>query len=158
MPPEATSAPSATPKLTEAEVEDLKQEQKKVVEQAKKNEVAAEKAVANKVVTSSVEKSEPIPDGFPVLNVPIIPGAQIIASSKSGNTYAMTIKVNIPVEDAYNHYFNLYDAIGSARITSQIANKSLSVDMSKKGLKMEFTFESDGENSSNVTMNVTDLS
>ena len=146
--------PGITPQVSEEEAEKMADEQKAIVQQAEVQEQQAQKEVAKKVVTSSVAESVPIPDGFPVQNVPIIQGAQIVSASKEGNTYHMVLRVNISSQDAYKHYFDLYDATGSVRIVAQSAGKSLSIERTKSGLTTDFAFADENEGASKITMKV----
>lgn len=147
-------AEAIAPKVNEEEAKVIASEQKKVAAEAKKQEIQAEREVAKKVVTSSVAESAPIPDGFPVQNVPIIQGAQIVSASKNGNTYNMVLRVNVSASDAYKHYFDLYDSLGSVKINSKSENTSLSIERSKSGLKADFSFADENEKSSTVTITV----
>ncbi len=67
----------------------------------------------------------------------------------------MVLVVNIPSSDAYKHYFDIYDATGSALIVSNEENKSLSVERKKSGLKADFSFISEGESKSKIIIKAT---
>lgn len=146
--------PSAAPHVSQEEAQKMAEEQKTIAQQAKAQEQQAQKEVAKKVVTSSVAESAPIPDGFPVQNVPIIQGAQIVSASQDGNTYNMVLRVNISAQDAYQYYFDLYDATGSVRIVSQTAGKNLAIERTKNGLTADFSFADESEGTSEVTLKV----
>lgn len=148
--------PYVAPQVTAQEAKVIHEEQKKTVEKAKAEEKQAEKEIAKKVVTSSVAVSAPIPDGFPVNNIPIMQGAQIVSASKSesngSSTYNMVLRVNIPKEDSYKYYFDLYESMGSAQITSKKPNESFVIERAKSGLKATFTFENEEDTVSTITI------
>jgi hypothetical protein len=148
----AEANPVLAPKASKEEADAMAKEQEAIVQKAEEQEQQARKKAAQKVVTSSVAKSAPVPDGFPVQSVPIIQGAQIVSASKSGNTYNMVLRVNIPASDAYHNYFDLYDATGSVR--TQTEGKALSIERAKNGLTANFTFENEGQGTSKITMQV----
>ena len=151
--------PYVAPQVTAQEAKVIHEEQKKVAEKAKAEEKQAEREIAKKVVTSSVSVSAPIPDGFPVNNIPIMQGAQIVSASKSeangSSTYNMVLRVNIPKEDSYKYYFDLYDSMGSAQITSKKPNESFAMERAKSGLKATFTFENEEDTVSIITIKAT---
>jgi len=151
--------PYVAPQVTVEEAKVIHEEQKKTVEKAKAEEKQAEKEIAKKVVTSSVAVSAPIPDGFPVNNIPIMQGAQIVSASKSesngSSTYNMVLRVNIPKEDGYKYYFDLYDSMGSAQVISKKPNESFTMERAKSGLKATFTFENEEDAVSTISIKAT---
>ena len=149
------TVPYVAPQVTVEEAKVIHEEQKKVAEKAKVEEKQAEREIAKKVVTSSVAESAPIPDGFPVNNIPIMQGAQIVSASKSGSTYNMVLRVNIPKSDAYKYYFDLYDSMGSAQVTAKTVGESLSIEREKSGLKASFKFENEEDAISTITIKAT---
>ena len=156
---ESAPVPYVAPQVTVEEAKVIHEEQKKVAEKAKVEEKQAEKEIAKKVVTSSVAVSAPIPDGFPVNNIPIMQGAQIVSASKSESngfsTYNMVLRVNIPKEDSYKYYFDLYDSMGSAQVTAKKSGESFTIERAKSGLKATFVFENEEDAVSTITIKAT---
>ena len=148
--------PSPTPEPGEESTPPPKKEV--TVNDPKNNKILQEapKTVEDRVVTSSVAKSVPIPEGFPLNYLNIIQGAQITDASKSQENGAVKFKlvqkVNIAPEDAFKFYNDLFSASHSYKIESSETGVKIVVTRAKSGLSAELDFQADSEGSI-VTIN-----
>jgi len=127
------------------------------INEAPKNEATSEE-IMNRVETSALAESVPIPANFPISYVPIIDGAQIIqgeSKTEAGQTvFNVTQSVNLVPEDAYRYYSDLYTDAPSYILSNEKEGETMSVERSKNGLSATLQFIAAEEGKSQIIMQV----
>ena len=123
----------------------------------KTNEISSEELM-ERVETSSVEESVPLPANFPISYVPIIDGAQIAKAESKEEAgkmiYDVIQRVNIAKDDAYLYYNDIYLDAPNYEIISSKEGENITIARAKNGVDAELKFIAGEDGQSQVVMHV----
>ncbi|MDF2594705.1 MAG: hypothetical protein K0R69_1046 [Clostridia bacterium] len=122
-----------------------------------KSETTSEE-IMERIETSTLGESIPIPDNFPISYVPIIDGAQIIQGESKEEAdkmiFNVTQSVNLAPEDAYRYYSDIYAEAPSYVVSNEKEGETMTIERAKNGLSAVIQFLADGEGKSKIIMEV----